>query len=56
MSGGVAVRKTKKGFGGWRVSVNLVEWELWYVDESSFIIVASMSQIEAGVMENLGGR
>ena len=46
LGGGAMVQKTGKGFGGWRVNGQSEELYFLLVDESGFMIVASLDPIE----------
>ena len=54
LGGGATVRKTGKGFGGWRGNGQSEELYLLLVDESGFMIVASLDPIEARSVVKLG--
>ena len=54
LGGGAMVRNTGKGFGGWRGNGQSEELYLLLVDESGFMIVASVAPIETGSDVKLG--
>ena len=54
LGGGATVQKIGKGFRYWRGNGKSEELDLLLVDESGFVIVASVAPIEAGSYVKLG--